>query len=772
MNLFNYYKSPIIVPPIQPDNPNKGKPSDHSVPVCIPHTDRYTAPSRNYRIIKYRPLPDSGVRKFGEWIVTECWDSLSDEMTPTEQAVAFEQLLSAKLDQFCPQKQMKLSSKDKPFITAELKQIDRQRNREYIKRGKTEKYKRLEKQFKTKFKIEAAKYLQKNMDALKDTNPGKAYNILKKMGAQPGDSIDANTFTLPTHDNLTAEQSAEQIAMHFAEISQEYPPLEVGSLPTRVQTKLQCKDSPPVISEEEAYRKIKTAKKPRSGVPNDLPKTLTQEFAPELAKPVSRIVNNISMSGEWPNQWKLEHIVPIGKIPLPETEDDLRPISLTAFFSKVTEHFVVMWLMEFLKDKIDFRQYGGLKGNSITHYLIEFINFILSCQDNTDQTAILAVMVDFSKAFNRQNHNILVTKLSDLGVPAWLLRIVIAFLTDRKMLVRYKGKQSGIKSLPGGGPQGTLLGLLLFIVLIDEVGFEGQSNNAGELITSRRNMKVANEIHLKYVDDLTLAEAINLPKTLASVSEAERPLPDMYHSRTGHILLTEKSNVYKQLVKTKQYADRNEMQINFKKTKVMLFNPCTSIDFMPDLRLDDHELEVVEEMKLLGLMIRSDMSWASNTDNMVQKANKRMWILRRLKNLGAQDDDLVDLYSKQVRSVLELAVPAWHGGINQAQRIQIERIQKSACHIILGDRYQSYKTAMKTLDLDTLQSRRDKLSLNFARKSEKHSKFQSWFKPAVCSQDTRQEKFKYCDVKANHSRFSKSPISYLTKLLNEYHNRK
>ena len=149
-----------------------------------------------------------------------------------------------------------------------------------------------------------------------------------------------------------------------------------------------------------------------------------------------------------------------------------------------------------------------------------------------------------------------------------------------------------------------------------------------------------------------------------------------------------------------------------------------------------------------------------------------MWILRRLKNLGAQDDDLVDLYSKQVRSVLELAVPAWHGGINQAQRIQIERIQKSACHIILGDRYQSYKTAMKTLDLDTLQSRRDKLSLNFARKSEKHYKFQSWFKPAVCSQDTRQVKFKYCDVKANHSRFSKSPISYLTKLLNEYHNRK
>ena len=165
------------------------------------------------------------------------------------------------------------------------------------------------------------------------------------------------------------------------------------------------------------------------------------------------------------------------------------------------------------------------------------------------------------------------------------------------------------------------------------------------------------------------------------------------------------------MIKTKEYADTNEMQINFKKTKVILFKPCTSIDFMPDLRLGDHELEVVEEMKLLGLIIRSDMTWVSNTDNMVQKANKRMWILRRLKNLGAQEDDMVDLYTKQVRSVLELAVPAWHGAITQVEMIAIERIQKSACHIILGGNYQSYKLAFNTLDLDTLQSRRENCAL-------------------------------------------------------------
>ena len=91
-----------------------------------------------------------------------------------------------------------------------------------------------------------------------------------------------------------------------------------------------------------------------------------------------------------PCQWQQELVAAIAKIDLPETEDDLRPISLTPFFSKVTEQFVVTWLLQFIGDKIDFRQYGGRKGNSITHYLIEFINFILSNQDSNAPIAVLA----------------------------------------------------------------------------------------------------------------------------------------------------------------------------------------------------------------------------------------------------------------------------------------------------------------------------------------------------------------------------------------------
>ena len=105
MNLYSYYNSPVIYPPIQPDDPTKGKPSDHWVPVCTPHTDRYNPPLRTFKTIKYRPLPESSIHKFGEWIVTEDWDSMEDlSLSPTEQTSIFETIIQDKLDNFCPEK--------------------------------------------------------------------------------------------------------------------------------------------------------------------------------------------------------------------------------------------------------------------------------------------------------------------------------------------------------------------------------------------------------------------------------------------------------------------------------------------------------------------------------------------------------------------------------------------------------------------------------------------------------------------------------------------
>ena len=193
-------------------------------------------------------------------------------MAPTQQADVFQKIT--------------LEKQDKPWVTAELKKLSRQKSREYHKRGKTDKYKKMAKMFKEKYHKEASKFLRKKMDELKESKPGQAYNILKKMGAQPGDCIDANTFTLPTHEELglTSQQSAERIADYFASISQEFQPLDQASLPTRVQSRIsRVSHSPPVMEEHEIYQAIKHAKKPKSVLPDDLPRQIVIEHATELS---------------------------------------------------------------------------------------------------------------------------------------------------------------------------------------------------------------------------------------------------------------------------------------------------------------------------------------------------------------------------------------------------------------------------------------------------------------------------------------------------------
>ena len=214
------------------------------------------------------------------------------------------------------------------------------------------------------------------------------------------------------------------------------------------------------------------------------------------------------------------------------------------------------------------------------------------------------------------------------------------------------------------------------------------------------------------------------------------------------------------------------MKINFSKTQLMTFNPCRSMDFHPEVNMEGNELELVSEKMLLGVLIRSDLKWTSNTSLIVRKAYKRLWILRRLKILGAKKDALLQVYTKQIRSVLELSVPAWQGSLTAAEKYDIERVQKTATHIILGMAYNSYSDALETLNLESLETRRNKLCLKFALKAERHPKLSSWFTPSSKTRNTRYIPPKYSKPRTNHARLDKGPICFLTNILNEHYNRK
>ena len=100
-----------------------------------------------------------------------------------------------------------------------------------------------------------------------------------------------------------------------------------------------------------------------------------------------------------------------------------------------------------------------------------------------------------------------------------------------------------------------------------------------------------------------------------------------------------------------------------------------------------------------------------------------MWMLRRLKVLGANESELVDVYEKQVRSLLELAVPVWQPSLTLQESIQIERVQKTAFNIILGNKYEGYENALNKLGQVRLSSRRQKLCQKFSNKCRNNPKY-------------------------------------------------
>ena len=262
------------------------------------------------------------------------------------------------------------------------------------------------------------------------------------------------------------------------------------------------------------------------------------------------------------------------------------------------------------------------------------------------------------------------------------------------MVLKYQGELSSTQSLPGGSVQGSLVGIILFIVELSDAGMPVPAQTSQFDVISHANplpAETQDEIRLKYVDDQTQGEVIKLNSALHLNGDKSGPQP--YHNRHGHILPAQNSLIQTRLNQIQEYADVHKLKINEAKTKIMTFNFSNKYDFLPKFHIGSKELEVVRSFKLLGVMISSDLKWNEHTEYIVKKANKRLWYLRRLSRLGASRDTLLNQYRLICRSVLEMAAPVFSGGLSQTNISDIEDVQRSAFKIILRRDYVSYSQA-------------------------------------------------------------------------------
>ena len=200
--------------------------------------------------------------------------------------------------------------------------------------------------------------------------------------------------------------------------------------------------------------------------------------------------------------------------------------------------------------------------------------------------------------------------------------MLINYFQGRKGFVKWKGEHSETKNIHGGGPQGGFFGILEFL---------SQSNDNVEMVDP--------EEKFKFVDDLTLLEIINLISIGLASFNIKHGVPSDIPLHNGYIA-SENLKTQEYLTAISNWTEQKKMKLNTEKSKIMIFNFTKNYQFTTRVSMDNVNLEVVNDAKLLGTHITNDIQWDLNTKHLVRKGNSRMQLLRKISKFGASVEDM------------------------------------------------------------------------------------------------------------------------------------
>ena len=446
-------------------------------------------------------------------------------------------------------------------------------------------------------------------------------------------------------------------------------------------------------------------------------------------------------------------VTPVPKVKSPQSVDDLRKICGLLNLSKILEKVVCKYLIDDMKQKLDRSQYANQKGLSINHYLVKLVDRVLCALDgstNGDTHAVIASFIDWSKAYDRQDPTLAVLSFQKNGVRPCLIPLLMSFFENRTMRVKWHSVISSTKKLPGGGPQGSSLGIWSYL---------SQTND---------NPEGADKDDIfKFVDDKTTLEVLNLLNVgLAShnfKSNVPNNIPVSNLKIPGENLQTQKY-----MNRIEKWTEEKKMKVNEAKTKNLVFNFSKKYQFSTDVRIKGQQIETLDKIKLLGTTITSDLKWNENTSIIVKDSNKRMQFLHRAAKFTYNIRDLKKIYMLQIRSKLEQSAVVWHSSLTKRNISDLERVQKSALRLILKEKYIDYKNALNVMKLDTLEVRREKLCLKFAKACLKNEKLFDMFPKSTKSHSMNMRENQMFVVKRSRTeRLHRSAVVNMQRLLNK-----
>ena len=387
---------------------------------------------------------------------------------------------------------------------------------------------------------------------------------------------------------------------------------------------------------------------------------------------MSKLFNNLFEIGHFPTIWKIAHITPIYKKSGPKTcKTSYRPISLLPTLSKIFESVLHDRLLKHCIENniITEKQAAYLKGDSTVSQLLYIVHNIK--QNWINKKITQGVFLDVSSAFDKVWHNGLISKLHQIGVQDDFLETIKSYLDGRKQIVVVDGIKSDTLEITAGVPQGSRLGPLLFIIYLNDI---------------------INDIES---DILIFADDTSLMSNGTDPTETAKQLN-------------------RDLIKISQWAEKWRVTFNPKKSKDIIFSK-KCLNNSPPLVFGETFIERVNTHKHLGLILSSDLNWTQQINEVSLKANRKLSVLRSVKLLERSTLDL--LYKLTVRSVIDYALPVYYKSLKLTDLARLNNIQYKAAKLVTGASHLSSKDKLNLeLGWEGISERGDILSLSFFHK--------------------------------------------------------
>ena len=395
----------------------------------------------------------------------------------------------------------------------------------------------------------------------------------------------------------------------------------------------------PVV-QEEVEKIIKSLKDSSSGWDSISPKVVKCTYNSFLV-PLTHIMHTSLVTGVFPTELKIARVIPIFKAGDTSSFTNYRPVSVLPLFSKILERLMYTRLLSFInKHNLLYKfQFGFRSQHSPNFALMILVDQISEALESGDY--VLGLFLDFSKAFDTVNHEILLKKLEFYGIRGIALKWFRSYLHDRVQYVEYNETASSKGNITCGVPQGSILGPLLFLLYVNDL------SKASTLVFS-----------ILFADDTNMFLTGKDPNILVKTMSQEM----------NHVV---------------DWLKLNKLSLNLSKTHFIIFRrKGAKVCLTEDLTIDKVNINMVDSTKFLGVFMDQNLTFHKHIHYIKGKIARGIGILYKCRPI-LNENTLKMLYNAIIYPYFTYCVEVW--GSTYSKYIDpLLKIQKRAIRTIVG----------------------------------------------------------------------------------------